>query len=423
MFPGVVPRSFLGPAVVSVVASPLVSAQTAAFTAMNPQWQSHPESTRHYAQITVRLVLALLVTLAFRNFQLATSGVFGHTEANLLAVITAAQFHVPFYMSRPLPNIFALVLVLCGLASWLRGDHPRLINYFVPAVLIFRGELLVLLGPIMLGELVRSRITFAQMLSWGIAAGVVCLLVTVGFDSMFWGRWLWPEGEVLHYNVVLNKSSNWGVLPFAWYFYSAIPKAMSASLVLVPIAAYLDSRVIGLVAPPTLFVVLYSFLPHKELRFIIYVFPVLNLAAAIGLARLWRRKTWSLAALVGVLLVVSTACTTVFFTIASSRNYPGGVALQRAHAFDYASRGMVHPISVHIAVPPAQTGITRFGESLSGKFVYSKAETWSETVGPETFDLMLTGPEGPGVYSNRSSAFAVEVGGKNPFILFDLTSF
>ena len=107
---------------------------------------------------------------------------------------------------------------------------------------------------------------------------------------------------MLYYNTILNKSSNWGVcslvdqflysscivvlqtLPFLWYFYSALPKSLLCAVPLSVVGLVVDKRMWTLFKPVLGFVFFYSFLPHKELRFIIYVIPMVNVIAGRGLA-------------------------------------------------------------------------------------------------------------------------------------------
>ena len=73
-------------------------------------------------------------------------------------------------------------------------------------------------------------------------------------------------------------------MPFLWYFYSALPRSLLGALPLAVVGvAVTGRRLAKVVAVALVFVLLYSFLPHKELRFIIYAVPLFNLAAALGL--------------------------------------------------------------------------------------------------------------------------------------------
>lgn len=44
-----------------------------------------------------------------------------------------------------------------------------------------------------------------------IPAGVALMATSLLHDSIFWKRPLWPEGELLWFNIIENKSSDYGV--------------------------------------------------------------------------------------------------------------------------------------------------------------------------------------------------------------------
>ena len=60
--------------------------------------------------ISVRIALGILVMWAMRRYKSAVRSVFGPATAQLLFIVTISQFHFVFYMSRSLPNTFALII-------------------------------------------------------------------------------------------------------------------------------------------------------------------------------------------------------------------------------------------------------------------------------------------------------------------------
>ncbi|KAG8186584.1 hypothetical protein JTE90_020875 [Oedothorax gibbosus] len=360
-FPGVVPRTFLGPLVIAGLSYP--------FLLIN----MHLGFDKFMMQYVVRMMLGSLVLISFYKFKNGVEKIFGATVSVWLQLITVTQFHFMFYMSRPLPNTFALVLALFAFHYWLTRNQRMFIIMSAAAVIVFRAELSILLGLIALEEIVLGRLKILQIICWGIPAGLSMLGLTVVIDSYYWMRPVWPEGEVLWFNIFLNKSSEWGISPWGWYFYSALPRACLMSLLFVPYALKLDYRIRSLVHPALGFIFLYSFLPHKELRFIIYAIPLLNVAAARTCAHIWNNRLKSIAHslivhMIGLHLMVNL-CATVLILNISYHNYPGGVAMSKLHAIEAGEKD----VNVHIDVFCAQTGISRFTE-LNSNWKYNKSE-------------------------------------------------
>lgn len=172
-----------------------------------------------------------------------------------------------------------------------------------------------------------------------------------------------------------NRSSEWGTSPAHWYFTSALPKALLPAAIALLFAGlwYERSRAAKLIAPGLCFVVAYSALPHKELRFIFHAIPPLNVVAALGLSAIYRRAfadagnkggsaLAKLLLLAAVGLLGVSAVASLGFLAVSSNNYTGGVAMDLLHKAvpgDWDD-GKDAPPKVHIGVEAAMSGVTRF---------------------------------------------------------------
>ncbi|GMN60060.1 hypothetical protein TIFTF001_029141 [Ficus carica] len=377
-FPGVVPRTFLGAFLVSCLASPVILIMNLLHL------------PKLYGIIAVRLALGCIILFTLRFFRLQVRDKFGHQVEAFFIILTALQFHLLFYCTRPLPNILAFGVVNLAYAFWFNGKVHAALNCLIFATIVFRCDTLLLLCP--LGLILLLSVLAKLSDEWfvisitdcAVMAGpyeinfdmgnteillLVCSLLhstglTVLVDSIMWRRLLWPEFEVLWFNSVLNRSSEWGTHPFHWYFTSALPRSLLAAFPLFMLGVLLDRRVLLFVLPVLSFVLLYSKLPHKELRFIISSVPVFNLSAAIAATRIYNNRKkpfWKLLYFMMLgLLLMSLGCTALTF-MASYENYPSGHALKSLHQFGHLANHTKEQW-VHIDTFSAMNGISRFCE-------------------------------------------------------------
>jgi len=258
-----------------------------------------------------------------------------------------------------------------------RARRQRIaLSLLTTAGIIFRSELALLLATTSLYLILTSRVDRpaitslirTTLLPAGITSAVFALLATITIDSFFWhSPLLWPEWSAFRFNTLQGKSSDWGTEPWYYYFINSLPKLLMNPLtwaLCIPLACmdrYLKRSSLSLVLPSLGFVALYSALPHKEWRFVLYVVPALTGVAAAGAAHIWTRRSRSwLFAFLSLALVTSTAVSFVASMVLlfiSSLNYPGAVALGRLHELAHGERPMLR---VHLDNLSCQTGVTRF---------------------------------------------------------------
>jgi len=241
------------------------------------------------------------------------------------------------------------------------------------AGIIFRSEIAVLLAAETLFLLLtRQANLMKEVIPAGLFGVVIGFAITVGIDSFFWQQFpLWPEWVGFYYNAIQGKASDWGTEHFSFYFLNSIPRLLLnplTYLVCIPVALYLrplrDASQ-AILLPQVLFVGLYSVLPHKEWRFVIYIIPTLTAVASSGAAWIWtRRSKRVLYRLFSLALIVSTLASfaaSILFAYLSSLNYPGGEALTRLHMLvDHNSTATGPSVNVYMDNLACQTGVTRF---------------------------------------------------------------
>lgn len=251
-------------------------------------------------------------------------------------------------------------------------------DFAVVWTLIFLFELVHLRGP-QLRKIVLYKACFAPLV----------LALTVGVDSYFYGHWVWPELESFRFNVIDNRSSDYGISPFPWYFTHALPKALCTTTLWFFLTLLVSPKMWARIGLPALGMVLaFSCLPHKELRFIFPALPLFNLVAAMSMASGWQSRFRFLRFFFRLLIVGSLALN--FFVTgvslwASSWNYPGGHAAEQLHAIENASA----KVRVHRDIDTGITGETPYDRCNAG-WQYDTNENYTSATDYASFTHILT---------------------------------
>ncbi|KAF1808959.1 hypothetical protein P152DRAFT_178284 [Eremomyces bilateralis CBS 781.70] len=380
-FPGAVPRSFIGPIILSVASFlPLGFVRTPLLK-----------------QVAVRGILGLVNSLSLLHLLETMDTAFGTAAGTWFALFQASQFRVNYYASRTVPNMFAFGLTTYASSLFVQAisaaepttaqkKYQSCLYYLALVATVVRSEIALLLIPMSLSSVLwtwkrtpAANRSTSQLLSTAYNVAIspifvgLCygLVYCLPLDTMLWfpayhdisqgfpriarenfGKLqdaaLWPELAALKFNVINGNASDWGIAPWHFYLSSAVPGLLLNPLtyiICIPTALLLSPRARSMAWPCLLFIAGMSFVGHKEWRFIVYVSPILTGIAAIGAARLTEpkkstsntrptsskvpRRTFS-ATLQWWILLLSVSLTAIVSgatLFLSTMNYPGGTAL------------------------------------------------------------------------------------------------
>lgn len=393
-FPGVVPRSFFGALIVAMLQYPA-------------KMFSSTFVIKEDLQMISRAVVGALNAFMLVEFRRNIQKVFGKRVSVWFMLITIAQFHLIYYASRTLPNMMAMPLVLYAYGQVINGQINRAITLLLFTAVVFRVELVILAASLGLFSLGSGQIDFRSLLVAGMRGVGYGALISITVDSYFWDKFpMIPEVNSFFFNVVNGKSSEWGIEPFSSYFRVHLPNLTNnpTILALLPIGLFFhqwspeddqydmvetedaaalepkenntaSARFAGetrrllilrtLFATAVCYILVYSLQPHKELRFIIYVMPLISLVCANGASAAWEMRSKNLAFRIlsagAMITSLCAVCVSLLKLMVSRMNYPGGEALQEFHyILETQDITYTEPIVVHMDVPVCMTGATRF---------------------------------------------------------------
>lgn len=195
--------------------------------------------------------------------------------------------------TRAFSNTFEMVLTTICLYYWPMTldklqSNWHLLQFFFLTLL---ANVTVLLRPtnaalwgfmyLHLVYICRTDVIKLLAFSWVGSVGAIALQVAGNaFDMLYHKTYYPPVGMFLYMNIMADVASYYGVMPWHFYLTSALPMLLMTFL---PFALWglqklgLRSLLVNIVLSQ---IALFSMVPHKEVRFLYFLLPLLHIAVA-----------------------------------------------------------------------------------------------------------------------------------------------
>jgi phosphatidylinositol glycan class B len=224
-------------------------------------------------------------------------------------------------------------------------------------------------------------------------------------DRLTWGGWFQSAAVYLRFNVIENRSAGWGTAD-AMFYLRTLFSSMPGLFALVGVLAALSlRRAPGLWLLAAAFLAAHMLVPHKELRFVFPLLPLLCALAAVGLDGLSRLDPRS--PLVGqVALALAAVLSGARFhalTFGQIGAYP-----DRPQASAYGAFGEVNRLLLRAHDLPDLCGLAiTVHPAWSGGYSYLDR------------DVPLYSPAGPRPTSARGFNYVIAPRGNYPAVVVD----
>ena len=251
----------------------------------------------------IRVLLSLCCALCELYFAESVSAWFGADTASTTLVFLAFSAGMFNVSAAYLPQQFVLCLVMLSFGSFFKSKRKTAILCMGTAAIIGWPFILVLAVP--MGMDCVFAMGLLSFLCWTASFGLALCALSVSIDSFFYGRTLLAPLNIVLYNMALsepqsgersegqnlygtedwtfyakNVGFNWNILLF--------PALVTPIFCLFGLKGSKRRCLLHSTVPLWCWLAVFTWMPHKEERFLFAVYPFIALNAAIAISPLRR---------------------------------------------------------------------------------------------------------------------------------------